>query len=162
MELTDITRAMSGGDFARPNLFEVEIPFLGANFKFKCKGANMPSGVVESIPVSYQNKKLKIGGDRTVEDWTITVYNDQDHDTRQQFIEWQNLVQALDRNIAGDVPSTYKKEATVKQLDRNGNVTRSYTLYGVWPLNIAEIALSWDQSNEVEVFEVTLSVDWWV
>lgn len=161
MELTDITRAYSQGDFARPNLFEVEIPFMGKDFKFKCKGASMPPGVVEPVPVSYQNKKMKLAGDRTFEDWTITVYNDEAHNTRQQFIEWQNLAQALDRNILGEAPASYKKEATVRQLDRKGRQTRQYTVYGAWPTNIAEIALSWDQSNEVETFEVTLSIDWW-
>lgn len=161
MELTDITKAYVGGDLARPNLFEVEIPFMGKDFKFKCKAASMPSGVVEPIPVSYQNKKLKLAGDRTYEDWTITVYNDTDHNARQQFIAWQNLAQAMDRNISGEAPTSYKKEATIRQLDRKGAATRSYTMYGIWPTNIAELQLSWDQSNEVETFEVTMSLDWW-
>lgn len=47
MELTDLTRAFESGDFARPNLFEVEIPYLGKNFSFKCKAAPLPAGIVE-------------------------------------------------------------------------------------------------------------------
>lgn len=161
MELTDITRAFSNGDFARPNLFEVEIPFLGKDFKFKCKAATMPAGVIEAVPVSYQNKKMKLAGDRTYDDWSITVYNDQEHNTRQQFIEWQTLIQAMNRNITGEYPSTYKKEATIYQIDRQGNRTRSYTIYGLWPVNIAELALDWENASQIEMFEVTMSLDWW-
>lgn len=161
MELTDITRAFGNGDLARPNLFEVEIPFMGGNFPFKCKAASMPSGVVEAVPVGYQNKKLKLAGDRTFDDWTITVYNDAEHNTRQQFIEWQALAQSLDRNINGETPTSYKKEATVYQLDRQGNRTRAYTIYGIWPSNIAELALDWDNNSQIEMFEVTMTLDWW-
>lgn len=161
MELTDITRAYQNGDFARPNLFEVEIPFMGQDFKFKCKAATMPSGVVEPVIVGYQNKKIKLAGDRTFEDWTITVYNDESHNVRQQFVDWQVLAQSIDRTISGEAPETYKKTGTVTQYDRQGNPTRRYTITGIWPTNIAELALDWDTNNEVETFEVTLSVDWW-
>lgn len=161
MELTDITKAFQSGDFARPNLFEVEIPFLGRDFKFKCKAASMPSAVTEQVIVGYQNKKLKLGGDRTFEDWIITVYNDSDHSVRKQFIEWQNLVHSLDRRIYGDVPAVYKKEANVTQFDRQTQPTAKHTIFGVWPTNVGEVALDWDTNNEVETFEVTLSVDWW-
>lgn len=161
MELTDISRAFKNGDFARPNLFKVTIPFLGKDFEFKCKAATMPSGVVEQVPVSYQNKKFKIAGDRTYDDWTISVYNDMDHDTRQQFVEWQNMVQAMNRDITGESPDTYKKQATVSQVDRQGNVTRTYTLYGIWPTNIAELALDWDNASQIEMFDVTFAIDWW-
>lgn len=73
MELTDITRAFESGDFARPNLFEVEIPFLGKNFSFKCKAAPMPAGIVDKVPVGYMNRKINVAGDRTFDDWTITI-----------------------------------------------------------------------------------------
>lgn len=161
MELTDITKAFANGDFARPNLFEVEIPFVGRDFRFKCKAAAMPSGVVEAVQIGYQNKKLKLAGDRTYDDWTISVYNDQSHDTRQQFIEWQKLAQSFNRDIAGESPTNYKKEATIRQLDRSGNVTREYTMYGIWPSNIAELALDWDNNGQVEIFDVTFTIDWW-
>lgn len=162
MELTDLTKAFESGDLARPNLFEIEIPFLGRNIKFKCKAGSMPAGVTDPVIVGYQNKKIKLGGDRTFEDWTITVYNDVGHEVRQQFLDWQAQVHALDRQIYGENPDVYKKEATVTQLNRQGQKTATHTIYGTWPTNVGEVALDWDTNNEVETFEVTLSVDWWV
>lgn len=161
MDLTDVTRAFGNGDLARPNLFEVEIPFMGDSLRFKVKAASMPAATVEPVILGYQNKKMKLAGDRTFDDWTITVYNDPEHNTRQQFIEWQNLAQAISRNINGEAPATYKKEATVHQLDRTGTRTRSYTIFGAWPSQISELALDWDTGSEVEMFEVIMTLDWW-
>lgn len=162
MELTDISKAFESGDVARSNLFEVEIPFLGRNFKFKCKAGQMPAAITEALILSYQNKKIKLGGDRTFEDWTITVYNDVGHDVRQQFIDWQNQVHALDRQIYGENPDVYKKQAIVHQMNRQGQKTASHVLHGVWPTNVGEISLDWETNNEPQTFDVTLSVDWWV
>lgn len=68
LNVDNIKRAFSNGDFARPNLFEVEIPYLGQNFKFQCRASAMPPGSVEKLEVSYQNRKYNIAGDRTFDD----------------------------------------------------------------------------------------------
>lgn len=160
MNLTDITKAFSSGDFARPNLFEVEIPFLGRDLKFKCKAASLPAALTDKVTFGYQNKKMKIGGDRTFEDWTITVYNDSSHDVRKQFLAWQNMVHSQDSSIYAENPDVYKKEAIVRQFDRQGNETVSTTMFGVFPTTIGEIALDWDDNSSIETFEVIVSLDW--
>lgn len=149
------------GDAARPNLFEVEIPFLGRDFKFKCKAASLPASTVEKIPVGYQNRKINLGGDREFEDWTITVYNDTGHSVREQFLDWSRMVHQQDRNIYGDAPEDYKKNGYVRQYDRKGAQTVQYLIVGMFPTSVAEIALDWDTNNEIETFEVTLAIDWW-
>lgn len=161
MNLTDLTRAFESGDFARPNLFEVEIPFLGNNFKLKCKAATMPPSIVEKIPVGYMNRKLNIAGDRTYDDWTITVYNDDAHSTRQKLLDWSHMTHGRGDEISGSSPAEYKKTALVRQFHRNGkDVTHEETVQGIWPTNVGEVQLDWDSNNEVETFEVTFSVDW--
>ncbi|MBF84623.1 MAG: phage tail protein [Acidobacteria bacterium] len=161
MDLSNVTNAFESGDFARPNLFKVEIPYLGRNFEFKCRAASMPASTTGEVIVSYQNRKIKLGGDRTFDQWSITVYNDDQHDTRQQFIDWHNQVHGLDNNITGETPETYKKEAVVRQYNRRGQVTRSYTIYGLFPTNVGEIALDWDTNDEIQTFEAQMSYDWW-
>lgn len=163
MELTDILRAFESGDFARPNLFLVEIPFLGKNFSVKCKAAPIPPANVDKIPVGFQNKKLNVAGDRTFDDWTITIYADDAHKTRQEILDWQDICHAQGPEITGGTPAEYKKTATVKQYGRDGKtVTKEHTLYGIWPTLVGEIALDWDTNNEVETFEVTFCMDWWL
>lgn len=163
MELTDLSRGMVNGDFARNNLFEVEIPFLGEDFRFKCKAAPMPAAQVENIPVSYQNRKYNIGGDRTFEAWTISIYNDEDHGTRQKILDWQAMVHGQGNVISGSKPADYKKTAQIRQISRNGeSVTKEYQLFGGYPTVVGEIQMDWDTNNEVEVFEVTIVYDYWL
>lgn len=162
MQLTDITKAFESGDFARPNLFEVEIPFLGHSFSFKCKAAPMPPAQVEKIAVGYMNRKLHVAGDRTFDDWTVTVYNDDAHKTRQQVLDWQAMAHGQGNEITGDKPSNYKKQAIIRQFARDGKtVTKEYTITGIWPTNVGELQGDWDTNNEVSTFEVTFSMDWW-
>lgn len=159
--LTDILRAFESGDFARPNLFEVEIPYLGKNFKFKCKAATMPAATVEKVPVGYQNRKINVAGDRTYDDWTVTIYSDDAHVTRNALIAWSNSLHGMGEQISGDIPGNYKKQAVVKQKNRNDEVTAEHTISGLFPTNVGEVALDWDSNNEVSTFECTFALDWW-
>ncbi|ANM46495.1 tail protein [Morganella phage vB_MmoM_MP1] len=161
MNLTDITQAFESGDFARPNLFEVEIPYLGKTFKLKCKAATMPASTVEKVPVGYMNRKLNIAGDRIYDDWTITVYNDDAHDTRKALLNWSNQAHGRGDAITGETPAQYKKTALVRQFHRNGQtVTHEETIQGLWPTNIGELQYDWDSNNEVSTFECTFAIDW--
>ncbi|AXF40744.1 tail protein [Acinetobacter phage vB_ApiM_fHyAci03] len=163
MELTDLLRAFESGDFARPNLFEVEIPFLGKNFSFKCKAAAMPPANVDKIAVGFQNRKLHVAGDRTFDDWTVTIYSDDKHQTRQDILDWQNLCHGQGAEISGATPADYKKTAIIRQFGRDGKtITKEYTIYGLWPTLVGEVQLDWDQNSEVETFETTFALDYWL
>lgn len=162
MELTDITRAFESGDFARPNLFEVEIPFMGKNFSFKAKAATMPAGIVEKVPVGYMNRKLNVAGDRTFDDWTVTIYNDDAHSTRQQIVDWQGMAHGQGNEITGATPAQYKKTGIIRQFGRDGKtISKEVTVVGIWPTNVGEVQLDWDSNNEVQTFEATFALDWW-
>ncbi|AUR85739.1 tail tube protein [Vibrio phage 1.081.O._10N.286.52.C2] len=160
LNVDNIKRAFSNGDFARPNLFEVEIPFLGQNFKFQCRASSMPPGNVEKVEVSYQNRKYNIAGDRTFDDWNVTVYNDELHGIRKAILEWQARAVGLGKEVSGGAPEEYKRTGTITQLDRNGDPTATVSVFGIFPTVVGEIALDWDSNNEIETFETTFSLDY--
>ena len=54
MFVDDVTRGFESGDFARPNLFEVVITYLGENFSFNCKATALPAGIVENSSRLYE------------------------------------------------------------------------------------------------------------
>ena len=162
MDLNDITKAFASGDFARPNLFDVQITYLGSTFAFKCKAAPLPAGNVEKVPVGYMNRKINVAGDRTFQDWTVTIYNDDAHTTRQDIIDWQDLAHSQGSTITGSTPAVYKKTATITQYARDGSTaTKTYTITGLWPTEVGQIQLDWDENNSIETFEVTFAMDWW-
>ena len=52
-------------------------------------------------------------------------------------------------------PVDYQVDAFVDQLDRNGNVIKSYTFRGMFPTTMDDIALSYSDNNSVESFTAT-------
>ena len=160
LDINGITSAFSSGDFARGNLFEVNIPSMDKNFKFRCKATNVPAATVGVVELGYQNRKVKIAGDRTYDDWTVTVYNDDGHDSREDFVAWQNLAAGTGTSITGQIPNAYKYNATISQFDRNGNETSRYDIQEIWPSSVGEVSFDWDSNDELQTFEVTFSIDY--
>ena len=71
---------------ARASLFQVEVSLPsevdGADaenqIRFLCKAASLPSSVIGQVEVPYFGRKIKMAGNRTFENWTITIMNDED------------------------------------------------------------------------------------
>jgi len=160
LDINGITSAFSSGDFARGNLFEVNIPSMDKNFKFRCKAANVPAATVGVVELGYQNRKIKIAGDRTYDDWTVTVYNDDGHVSREDFVQWQSMAVGTGTAISGQTPDVYKNNALVTQFDRNGNETSEYDIKQIFPTSVGEISFDWDSNDELMTFEVTFAIDY--
>ena len=148
------------GDLARPNLFEVEISYLGENLKFQAYAASLPASTVGKIPVGYQNRKVGYAGDRTYADWTVGIYNDEQQIIRRQLIEWSELVQNHGRTIKGAQAQEYKQTAFVRQFNRAGEKTAEFKLTGIFPLEVGAVTLSWEDNDTVEKFDVQFHIDW--
>ena len=63
---------------ARPSLFQVTLtnPVNAAadlKFPFMCRAAQMPASTLGTIEVPYFGRKVKIAGDRTFAEWTVTL-----------------------------------------------------------------------------------------
>ena len=95
-------RMVGGG--ARPNLFECEMYFpddavptttskddLSDKVRFLVKAAQLPASTVTNIDVPFRGRFLKIAGNRTYANWTITVINDIDFNIRTAFERWSNF-----------------------------------------------------------------------
>jgi hypothetical protein len=80
---------------ARPSLFEVQI-FNPANTTgdlktpFLVRAAQLPGSTVGTVPVSYFGRQIKLAGNRTFADWTVTIINDEDFLIRNALEEWNN------------------------------------------------------------------------
>ena len=182
--LSQFKSQLAGGG-ARPNLFEVSIPsFPGAvetdtwtneyrkTFKFLCKAAQLPASTVAPITVPFRGRQLKVAGDRTFADWTVTIINDEDFVLRTAFEKWADKISNLYDATGVTNPTSYMTNAFVKQLGRgkeaastknDGNVTsvlRTYKFYDIWPSDISAIELSYDSSDAIEEFTVTFQVQY--
>lgn len=167
--ISDFKSRLSGGG-ARPNLFEVELAFPDAvaiendvlqKARFLVKAAALPASTIAPIDVPFRGRILKIAGDRTFETWTITVINDTDFSIRSAFEKWMNTINKMSDATGVVDPEAYQKDATVKQLDRDGSVLRSYKFWDIFPTNISTIDLSYETTDTLEEFTVELQVQWW-
>ena len=179
----DDFKANVAADFARPNLFQVDLAFptgiinnsglidLG---KFTVRAANLPSSQIGVIEVPFRGRVLKIAGDRTFEPWTITVQNDSGFAMRNAFELWSSSIQSYNENFTqaaglgdADDATGYFADMVVHQLARdvkNGEspkILKSYKFYNVFPSNIAAIDLDFGNNDTIEEFTVELQVQYW-
>jgi hypothetical protein len=181
------------GGGARPNLFEVQIPNLPnaatasgpkadwgtdvqENFSILCKAANLPASNIASIDVPFRGRTLKVAGDRTIDNWTVTIINDEDFGIRNAMEAWMNGIARLSNNTGATNPDSYMTDAYVYQLgrgysgDRHSkknsdtsdgtkvNALKAYKFIDIFPVSVAAIDLSYDSSDTIEEFTVEFAV----
>ena len=169
--ISDFKSKLTGGG-ARPNLFEVELAFPNAakpdnenevleKARFLVKAAALPASTIAQIDIPFRGRILKIAGDRTFETWTITVINDVDFSIRSAFEKWMNTINKMNDGTGIVNPVDYQKDATVHQLNRDGDILRSYKFWDVFPTNISTIDLNYETTDTVQEFTVEMQVHYW-
>ena len=159
--INDFKAKLAGGG-ARANQFKVTMPFPGyaqvggeiEDLAFLCRATVIPSMTVGNINVPFRGRQIKIAGDRTFEDWTVTVLNDTDFKLRNAFERWQNGINNMTDGEGLTNPADYQVDLFVDQLDRNGTTLKSYTLRGCFPTGIGAIDLGYDTNDAIEEFTV--------
>ena len=181
--ISQFKTALAGGG-ARPNLFEVTIDSfpsvvqgdwnedLQTELQFMCKASSLPASTVAEVPVPFRGRVLKVAGDRTFADWSITVINDEDFLLRTAFEKWMNAISNLVDATGVTNPSSYMTDAKIKQLGRGGSgnatsavtgnssVLRTYNLFSIFPTEIGAIDLSYETTDTVEQFDVTFQMQY--
>ena len=153
------------GGGARPSLFQVQItnPVIGAaDFKvpFMVKTAALPSSTIGEFTVPYFGRQVKYAGDRTFEAWTVTVINDEDFAVRNAIEAWSNSINSHVSNTRA-LPQDYKSDAVITQYSKDGSVLRVYNFQGLFPVNVAEIGMGWELTDQIQEFTVTFNYDLW-
>ena len=162
--INDFKAKLAGGG-ARPNQFKVTMPFPGyaqvggeiEDLAFLCRATVIPAMTVGNINVPFRGRQIKIAGDRTFEDWNVTVINDTDFKIRNAFERWQNGINNMTDNEGLTNPVDYQVDAFVDHLDRNGNTIKSYTLRGLYPTIVSAIDLNYETNDILEEFQTTFA-----
>ena len=166
LRVDDLKAKLSGGG-ARPNLFKATINFpgyAGGNTEltsFLCKAAQLPSSVIGQIDVPFRGRQLKVAGDRTFENWTVTVINEDAFEVRNSFERWANGINEH-RNGTGILnPADYQADLTIEQLNRQNETIKEIILRGAFPVNVAGIDLSYDTTDTLEEYTVEFAYQYW-
>ena len=155
-------KANIAGGGARANQFEVILanPAIGgvgidSAMTFMIKAASLPGQTITEVAVPFRGRTLYLAGDREFETWTTTIINDTGFLVRNAMERWMSGINDLETSQGTTNPSNYYSQLLVKQLDRDDNTLKSYTLKNCWPTAIGAIDLNFDTVSEVETFEVT-------
>ena len=173
---------------ARPSLFQVTITppaALGGaatQIPFVCKAAQIPTATLGVIEVPYFGRKIKVAGNRTFENWTVTILNDEDFAVRDLFETWHQVINSHEQNLrngaylqeAGGVgANSYRSTAVVQHYAKTGVLnggtdtasgalpSKSYKFFNIWPVSVSSIDLNWETTDTIEEFQVELAYDFW-
>jgi len=155
---------------ARANLFQIELTFpptvvtaisststaLSNGMTLLCKAAAVPGFTIGVIEVPFRaGRRIKIAGDRTFADWSVTIMNDENHTLRNAFNAWVNYVSTSDyestsKSLATDYYSTVK----IKHLKADGSISRQYQLTDAYPTDVGALDLSFDSTDTLSEFTV--------
>jgi len=164
--VTDFKSKLIGGG-ARANLFKVTCNFPAGTdgdselASFLIKAAQLPASTVGEVAVPFRGRQFKLAGDRTFEDWTVTVINDTDFRLRNAFERWLNSINAHNTNTGATNPSDYQVDLFVEQLDRNGDILKKVIFRDAFPKNVSAIELSYETVDAIEEFTVDFAVNFW-
>lgn len=167
------------GGGARPSLFEVRMTGVPvttaggttARLSFLAQAASLPPSTIELVEVPYFGRRVRLAGERIFNDWTITVMNDEDFQLRDLFESWSNKMNSMVSNRQQSSASNlldYKVDSVeVLQYgkigpDNDSGVTRSYMFSGLFPIKVEAIPLDWSRGNQIETYDVTFALDYWI
>ena len=157
---------------ARPTLFDVTLTFpeniagLDLNgikkFRFTCKATAAPASSIASIDVGYFGRTIKVAGDRTFQDWNVTVINDEDFSVRDTFEAWHNAINTIVSNVKTVEGNAYTGTGIITQYGKNSTVIKEYEIRECFPVNISDMTLSWDAQNQIQEFGVTFAYNYFI
>ena len=170
-DISQFRAALNAG--AKPNLFEISLQLptgipngvgsagqnanFNTTFKVLCKSAAIPALSVGVIEVPYRGRRIKLPGDRTYGDWTVTIVNDNKQSMRKAFDRWLKYIN--NPNATEDIRTTqnidYKVSIDIAHLKINGKASRRYKLIDAFPTDVSAIDLSYDTTDAIQEFTVT-------
>ena len=161
--IDDFKANLIGGG-ARANQFRVTITpppgiAIGLDVRrasFLVTASNLPQSQLGEIAVPFRGRNIYVTGDRPApEPWTVTFFNDTDFMVRTAMERWHNGINNFADNTGVTNAADYQTDLFVEQLDRDDTILKTYIFRNAFPLTIAAIDLTNEETTTIETFEVT-------
>jgi len=161
---------------ARANLFDVTIAGGAATtnlggatkeFTFACKAAAIPAMAVGVVEVPYFGRVVKVPGNKTFDNWSVTIINDEGFLVRNGMEKWVASMGTHIGNVQSAASSALTGalygDATVQHYGKAGPTSKiaEYKFVNIFPVSVSEIALGWDANDAIEEYTVEFAYDYW-
>ena len=161
MATIDEFKAQLIGGGPRANRFKIFIPRAGNRIEFLAKAGNIPAATLGVVEVQWRGSVLKLAGDRTFENWSVSIINDSEFSARTALEAWQTEIQELDGGNGATTTDYLISRAFVEQLDKSDAVLARYEFFNMFPLSIGSIELSHETVDALEQFDVEFAFSHW-
>ena len=160
------------GGGARGNLFEVSIATPTAlnlasvdDIRFLVQASTVPGVTVGVTELNYFGRAVKLAGNKTFDDWSTTIINDEDFHIRRVMEQWTESLagnSSNTRRIGALTSSSYMGTGTVTQYGKTGAAIREYKIANIWPNSVAELTVDWSENDTIQTYDVTFSYSHWI
>jgi hypothetical protein len=157
-QIQQILDEIKRSKLAHTNLFDISIPTpapgnLGSLLKFRGKGTQLPSSELGTIEVPYRGRRLKVPGQRTFSEWSVTIMETEGMEVRSALETW---MESLDGAATAQRDASKITNGSVAVLKSNG-ITPSikFLLWGLFPTSISNVELSFDEQTAPLEYSVT-------
>lgn len=124
------------------------------------QSASRPHVTFEEPELHHNQEKAWFAGKHSWEPITLVWYDgEQSPDVSSEIYDWvdQGVLTSIgDANV--NIPSQYKKNATLQMLDGAGNPSETWTILGCWPQDVNWGDLDYT-NTEIQTIEVTMRYD---
>ena len=155
------------GEGARANLFDVlmtlpTIAGLSTNeMTYTVKAAQLPGSTVTAIDVPYFGRVVKVPGNKTFENWSVTVMNDENFLVRNAMERWIASMGSHEGNLVVAGGLQYGTAQVMQYSKQGGTAIQTYKFEKIFPVSVAAIDLAWDSNDTIEDFAVEFAFDYW-
>ena len=155
-------------NLARPNLFEVNVTGKAINYTlvpFMAMIATIPPSTMGVVEVPYFGRQVKVPGNRTFDNLSITILNDENFSIRNKIEEWMSQMNSHVGNVQTGALADLTTNTTVSI--KHYGVAGGNDSLGEWkfincfPVALGEIALDWGSNDTVEEYTVDWAYDYW-
>jgi len=134
---------------------------------FRISATNLPGKSIQTTEYKYHGPLRKIPYSYIANDVNITVTCSENYYEREIFMKWQELAHGVGtRSASGWFPGANKRVnyyneiigvAEIYNYSVDGTRLNKITLHEVYPLNVNEITLGWDQGGTIATFTCQLA-----
>lgn len=156
-------------DVARPQYFLISFPNVIndssgddeiGTLSIMASSTSLPARSVDPIEIPIQGLPMKIGGNPSFDNWTVTFKALGSHMIRNAFLKWNSQVVDAS-NMSRSLPEEYKEDNIwVAQLNDENTIVSAVKFYGMWPTNVGEITLGHEEEAPEE-YDVEFAYDFW-
>ncbi|NCP97770.1 hypothetical protein GW796_05955 [archaeon] len=141
----------------------VDVPNDIEFLSYMAQAAKIPEKSLGEIEIKYHGMSLKLPGDYTHEDLSITFLNHYGWEPRLFFENWIEQIQLVNsENTRLDgIDVIDDATITIYQVGDNEMALAFYTFFNIFPKNISAIELDMNSSDQVEIFTVDFAYSHW-